>query len=69
MAKEAFECEQKEEKLVSETVKHLTETNLKFSTMSNEYQLKIEECLRQKEEITHLLAKVFELCFEHYDFV
>ena len=26
--------------------------------MSNEYQLKIEECLRQKEEITHLLAKV-----------
>ena len=58
MAKEAFACEQKEEKLVSETVKHLTETNLKFSTMSNEYQLKIEESLRQKEEITHLLAKV-----------
>merc|ERR1712223_898210 len=54
LAKEAFACEQKEEKLVSETVKHLTESNLKFVNMSNEYQLKIEECLRQKEEITHL---------------
>ena len=58
MANEAFACEQKEEKLVSDAVKHLTDANLKLSTMNNEYQLKVEESLRQKEEITHLLAKV-----------
>lgn len=62
MANEAFACEQKEEQLVSDAVKHLTETNIKFSTMNNEYQLKVEESLRQKEEITHLLAKVRLLC-------
>ena len=36
----------------------MTETNIKLSTISNEYQIKADESLRQKEEITHLLAKV-----------
>ena len=62
MANEAFACEQKEEKLVSDAVKHLTETNIKLSTMNNDYQVKVQESLRQKEEITHLLAKVRLLC-------
>ena len=58
MAQEALACEQKEEKLVSDAVKHLTEANLKLSTMNIEYHTKAEESLRQKEEITQLLAKV-----------
>ena len=58
LAKEAFACEQKEEKLVSDAVQHLTEANLKLTAMSTEYQTKVEESMRQKEEMTHLLAKV-----------
>ena len=63
LAKEAFACEQKEEKLVSDAVQHLTEANLKLTAMSTEYQTKVEESMRQKEEMTHLLAKVrFYFC-------
>ena len=61
LAKEAFACEEKEVKLVSDAVKHLTEANVKLSTMNVEYHTKAAESLRQKEEITHLLAKVCDL--------
>lgn len=58
LAKEAFACEEKEEKLVSDAVKHLTEANTQLATLRIEYQIKSEECLKQKEEITQLLAQV-----------
>ena len=69
MAKEAFACEQKEEKLVSDAVKHITEANQKLSTMNMEYHTKQEESLRQKEEITHYLAKVRTDYFNGYIYI
>ena len=58
LAKEAFEVEEKEEKLVHETVKHLTEANVQISYLSEEFSVKSDESRKQKEEITHLLAQV-----------
>ncbi len=58
LAKEAYEVEEKEEKLVSETVKHLTEANVQISVLSEEFSVKSDESRKQKEEITHLLAQV-----------
>ena len=60
LAKEAIEVEEKEEKLVSETVKHMTEANLQISYLSEEFTVKSDESRKQKEEITHLLAQVRE---------
>ena len=63
--------EEKEEKLVSETVKHMTEANLQISYLSEEFSVKSDESRKQKEEITHLLAQVgkkqdnFSLCVPH----
>ena len=50
--------EEKEEKLVHETVKHLTEANVQISYLSEEFSVKSDESRKQKEEITHLLAQV-----------
>ncbi len=61
LAKEAFEVEEKEEKLVSDAVKHLSEANVKINVLTSEFSSKAEESRRQKEEITHLLAKVCDL--------
>lgn len=58
LAKEAIEVEEKEEKLVSDAVKHLTEANVQISYLSEEFNVKADESLKQKEEITHLLAQV-----------
>ena len=58
LAKEAFEVEEKEEKLVHETVKHLTEANVQISYLSEEFYVKSDESRKQKEDITHLLAQV-----------
>lgn len=58
LAKEAIEVEEKEEKLVSETVKHLSEANVRINYLSEEFSHKSDESRKQKEEITHLLAKV-----------
>ena len=58
LAKEAFEVEEKEEKLVHETVKHLSEANVQISYLSEEFSVKSDESRKQKEEITHLLAQV-----------
>lgn len=58
LAKEAIEVEEKEEKLVSEAVKHLSDANVRISHLSEEFTSKVDESRKQKEEITHLLAKV-----------
>ena len=58
LAKEAFECEAKEEKLVTDAVKHLTEANVQINYLSEEFNVKSHESQKQKEEITHLLAQV-----------
>ena len=58
LAKEAYACEEKEEKLVSEAVTQLTDANLRLSKLTRDHHVKTEECNRQKEEITRLLAQV-----------
>ena len=58
LAQEAIEVEEKEEKLVSETAKHLTEANVQINYLSDQFYTKSDESRRQKEEITHLLAQV-----------
>ncbi len=50
--------EKKEEKLVSDAVKHLTEANSQITYLSEEFSHKSDESRKQKEEITHLLAQV-----------
>lgn len=50
--------EEKEEKLVSETVRHITEANLQINFLSEEFSVKSNESQKQKEEITQLLAQV-----------
>jgi ferritin-like metal-binding protein YciE len=57
-AKEAYACEAKEDKLVTNAVKHLTEANVQINQLSEEFNVKSDESHRQKEEITHLLAQV-----------
>ena len=59
--------EEKEEKLVHETVKHITEANVQISYLSEEFSVKSDESRKQKEEITHLLAQVIHATpFYHY---
>ena len=60
LAKEAEECEAKEEKLVTDAVKHLTEANVQINYLSKKFTTKSDESHKQKEEITHLLAQVSE---------
>ena len=54
-------CEEKEEKLVSDAVKHLTEAQGQISYLSEEFIVKEDESFKQKEEITQLLAQVCDL--------
>lgn len=58
LAKEAMECEAKEEKLVTDAVKHLTEANVQINYLSKKFTVKSDESSKQQEEITHLLAQV-----------
>lgn len=58
LAKEAQECEEKEERLVSDAVKNLSETNAKLNALEIQLKDKTAESLKQKEEVTHLLAQV-----------
>ena len=58
LANEAKECEEKEEKLVTDAVKHLTEANVQINSLSRKFTTKTNESHKQKEEITHLLAQV-----------
>ncbi len=61
MAKEAIEVEAKEERLVSDAVRHLSEANMRINHLSAEFSTKSDESRKQKEEITHLLAQVFKI--------
>ena len=58
LANEAKECEEKEEKLVTDAVKHLTDANVQINSLSRKFTVKTNESQKQKEEITHLLAQV-----------
>merc|ERR1712083_910028 len=58
LANEAKECEEKEEKLVTDAVKHLTDANVQINSLSRKFTTKTNESHKQKEEITQLLAQV-----------
>ena len=58
LAREALECEAKEEKLVTDAVKHLNQANLQIHSMSKRIIGKSEEAQKQKQDIAHLLTQV-----------
>ena len=58
LAKEALECEIKEEKLVTDAVKHLNEANLQINSLSKRIIGKADESQKQKEKIAILLSQV-----------
>merc|ERR1712083_265826 len=66
LANEAKECEEKEEKLVTDAVKHLTEANVQINSLSRKFTTKTNESYKQKEEITQLLAQVGLFFFDVY---
>ena len=53
-----MDCEAKEEKLVTDAVKHLNQANLQIHSMSKRIIDKSEESQKQKQEIAHLLTQV-----------
>ena len=53
-----MDCEAKEEKLVTDAVKHLNEANLQIHSMSKRIIDKSEESQKQKRDIAHLLTQV-----------
>ena len=61
LVQEAEECEAKEEKLVTDAVKHLTEANVQINYLSKKFTTKSDESHKQREEINHLLAQVRKL--------
>ena len=63
LVQEAEECEAKEEKLVTDAVKHLTEANVQINYLSKKFTTKSDESHKQREEINHLLAQVRKLFF------
>ena len=58
LAKEALECEIKEEKLVTDAVKHLNDANLQINSLSKRIIGKADESQKQKEKIAVLLSQV-----------
>ena len=58
LVQEAEESEAKEEKLVTDAVKHLTEANVQINYLSKKFTTKSDESHKQREEINHLLAQV-----------
>ena len=56
--REALECEAKEEKLVTDAVKHLNQANSQIHSMSKRIIGKSEESQKQKQDIAHLLTQV-----------
>ncbi|XP_071546512.1 trafficking kinesin-binding protein 1 isoform X2 [Panulirus ornatus] len=61
LASDTLECEDKEKELVSDVIKQLSDANLQVSQLSEELAKKVEDSLRQQEEITQLLAQVVDL--------
>ncbi|KAK3856466.1 hypothetical protein Pcinc_037216 [Petrolisthes cinctipes] len=61
LATDTMECEDKEKELVTGVIKQLTDANLQVRQLSEELAKKVEDSLRQQEEITQLLAQVVDL--------
>ncbi|XP_042205710.1 trafficking kinesin-binding protein 1-like isoform X2 [Homarus americanus] len=61
LATDTLECEDKEKELVTDVIKQLSDANLQVGQLSEELARKVEDSLRQQEEITHLLAQVVDL--------
>nr|XP_053657179.1 trafficking kinesin-binding protein 1-like [Cherax quadricarinatus] len=61
LANDTSECEDKEKELVSDVIKQISDANLQIGQLSEELAKKVEDSLRQQEEITQLLAQVVDL--------
>lgn len=61
LASDTLECESKEKELVTDIIKQLSDANLQVRQLSDDLAKKVEDSLRQQEEITHLLAQVVDL--------
>ncbi|XP_069943670.1 trafficking kinesin-binding protein 1-like isoform X4 [Cherax quadricarinatus] len=61
LANDTIECEDKEKELVSDVIKQISDANLQIGQLSEELAKKVEDSLRQQEEITQLLAQVVDL--------
>ncbi|XP_042880575.1 trafficking kinesin-binding protein milt-like isoform X4 [Penaeus japonicus] len=61
LASDTIECESKEKELVTDIIKQLSDANLQVRQLSDDLAKKVEDSLRQQEEITHLLAQVVDL--------
>uniref|UniRef100_A0A8C9R0Q9 Trafficking kinesin protein 2 n=1 Tax=Scleropages formosus TaxID=113540 RepID=A0A8C9R0Q9_SCLFO len=61
LKKETVTYEEKEQKLVSDCVKELRESNSQMVTLTEELSHKNEELLRHQEEIAQLLSQIVEL--------
>lgn len=61
IASDTQEIEDKEKELVSDVIKQLSDANIQVSQLSEELAKKVEDSLRQQEEITQLLAQVVDL--------
>ena len=66
LAREALECEAKEEKLVTDAVKHLNQANLQIHSMSKRIIGKSEESQKQKQDIANLLKEVKTMELSHH---
>ncbi|XP_063840227.1 trafficking kinesin-binding protein 1-like isoform X4 [Scylla paramamosain] len=54
-------CEDKEKELMTDVIKQLSDANHQVGQLSDELAKKVEDSLRQQEEITQLLAQVVDL--------
>lgn len=61
LANDTIECEDKEKELVSDVIKQISDANIQVGQLSEELAKKVEDSLRQQEEITQLLAQVVDL--------
>ena len=48
LAQEAYACEEKEEKLVLDAVKHLTEANMQIKDLHSQFYVKVKITLDSK---------------------
>ncbi|XP_068220886.1 trafficking kinesin-binding protein 1 isoform X5 [Palaemon carinicauda] len=61
LATDTQECEEKEKELVTDVIKQLSDANLQVRQLNDDLAKKVEDSLRQQEEITQLLAQVVDL--------
>ncbi|XP_066977541.1 trafficking kinesin-binding protein milt isoform X9 [Macrobrachium rosenbergii] len=61
LASDTQECEEKEKELVTDVIKQLSDANLQVRQLNDDLAKKVEDSLRQQEEITQLLAQVVDL--------